>query len=77
MLEDRVVYRNGEMIPWNQATVHLMSHSFGRGSAIFEFLSVHETKTGPVTGQLSSLMGDILAGEQDRFKDWLFPVFPS
>lgn len=47
MIEDRIVFLNGDYIPWNKATVHIMSHSFGRGSAIFEVLSLHATASGP------------------------------
>jgi branched-chain amino acid aminotransferase len=47
MLENRSVFRNGEFIAWNQAKVHIMCHSFGRGSAIFEVLSLHNTRSGP------------------------------
>ncbi len=42
MLDERVVYLNGAYVPWNEAKVHMMCHSFGRGSAIFEVLSVHD-----------------------------------
>ncbi len=52
MLEDRLVYLNGEFVPWDQATVHMTSHSFSRGSAIFEVLSLHETDTAPVIFRL-------------------------
>ena len=52
MLEDRIVYLNGDFIPWSEARVHMMCHSFGRGSAIFEVLSVHETEIGPVIFRL-------------------------
>lgn len=46
MLEERVVYLNGAFVPWSEARTHLMCHSFGRGSAIFEVLSVHEVDGG-------------------------------
>ena len=46
MLEDRVVFRNGEFIAWNEANVHIMSHSFGRGTAIFEVIGFHKTRNG-------------------------------
>jgi branched-chain amino acid aminotransferase len=52
MLSDRVVYLNGEFIAWENATVHIMSHSFGRGSAIFEVISCHDTDKGPVIFRL-------------------------
>ncbi|MBW1862507.1 MAG: aminotransferase class IV, partial [Deltaproteobacteria bacterium] len=46
------VFLNGDFIAWDQAKVHMMSHSFGRGSAIFEVLSLHETGTGPAIFRL-------------------------
>lgn len=52
MLKDRIVFLNGDYIPWNQASVHIMCHSFGRGSAIFEVLSLHETGENPVIFRL-------------------------
>jgi len=52
MLEDRIVFLNGDFIDWNQATVHIMSHSFSRGSAIFEVLGLHETNAGPAVFRL-------------------------
>lgn len=35
---------------------------------------VLEKVPGPVTQKLLSLVNDIVAGEDDRFKSWLFPV---
>ncbi|MFP3928557.1 MAG: branched-chain-amino-acid transaminase [Desulfobacteraceae bacterium] len=52
MLENRSVYLNGEFVPWDRATVHVMSHSFGRGSAVFEVLSCHSTTEGPAVFRL-------------------------
>jgi branched-chain amino acid aminotransferase len=46
MFSDRQIWLNGEMVPWDQAQVHLMNHSLGRGSAIFEVLCVHPTNGG-------------------------------
>jgi branched-chain amino acid aminotransferase len=52
MLEERVVFVNSRFIPWKEAKVHMMSHSFGRGSAIFEVMSLHETEAGPAVFRL-------------------------
>ncbi len=52
MLEERLVYMNGEYVPWNQAKVHMISHSFSRGSGIFEVLSIHDTPAGPMIFRL-------------------------
>lgn len=52
MLTDRIVYFDGDYVAWNQATVHIMCHSIGRGSAIFEVLGLHNTETGPAVFRL-------------------------
>jgi len=49
---ERKVWQNGKMIPWEKATVHLMSHSLTRGSAIFEVLAVYSTPRGPAAFRL-------------------------
>lgn len=54
MIEDRIVYLKGDYIPWQNATVHIMSHSFGRGSAIFEVISLHKTASGPAIFRLEA-----------------------
>ena len=46
MLQDRLVYMNGRFVPWEKAQVHIMSHSFARGSGIFEVLGIHESISG-------------------------------
>lgn len=43
---------NGEIVHWDQATVHIMSHSFTRGSAVFEVISFHQTPNGTVVFRL-------------------------
>jgi branched-subunit amino acid aminotransferase/4-amino-4-deoxychorismate lyase len=35
MLEDRIVFLDGDFIAWNHATVHVMSHSFRAGPQLF------------------------------------------
>ena len=52
MLENRLVWINGDFVKWAQATVHMMSHSFARGSAIFEVISFYATASGPAVFRL-------------------------
>jgi branched-chain amino acid aminotransferase len=52
MMRERAVYLDGEYRSWDEANVHIMSHSFGRGSAIFEVIGFHETETGPAVFRL-------------------------
>ena len=42
------VWLNGKLIPWQEATVPLLSHGFSRGSAIFDVFGVHLSPAGPV-----------------------------
>ncbi len=53
MPDERKVWLNGELIPWDEANVHIMSHAFSRGSAIFEVLGVHQTASGPAAFRLA------------------------
>jgi len=52
MLDERWVYRNGGFVKWPEATVHMMSHSFARGSTIFEVISFYATASGPAVFRL-------------------------
>jgi branched-chain amino acid aminotransferase len=49
---DRRIWVDGELIPWEQATVHLLSHSLQRGSLIFDYMSLHSTPRGPALFRL-------------------------
>jgi len=49
---DRQIWLDGELVPWDRATVHILSHSLQRGSLIFDYLSVHETPRGPAIFRL-------------------------
>ena len=40
------VWLNGKLIPWQEATVPLLSHGFSRGSAIFDVFGIHEGPDG-------------------------------
>lgn len=43
---DRQIWLDGDIVPWAEATVHVLSHSFQRGTLVFDYLSVHETNRG-------------------------------
>jgi len=52
MLENRTVYLDGAFVSGREATVPIMCHSMGRGSAIFDVLSFGETKKGSAVFRL-------------------------
>lgn len=41
------IWSNGEIIPWNDAKVHVMTHGLHYGSGIFEGIRVYDTPNGP------------------------------
>ncbi len=41
------IWFNGEIMPWEQATVHVLSHAIHYGSSVFEGLRVYNTPKGP------------------------------
>ena len=45
-LENGIVWKNGRLIPWKDATIHLASHVVHYGSALFEGLRAYETPKG-------------------------------
>jgi len=48
----RQIWLDGELVAWERATVHVLSHSLQRGSLIFDYMSVHETARGAAVFRL-------------------------
>jgi branched-chain amino acid aminotransferase len=40
------IWFNGKLVPWEQATVHVMSHALHYGSSVFEGVRAYETPRG-------------------------------
>lgn len=52
MKESKYIWFNGEMVPWNQAQVHVMSHALHYGSSVFEGMRSYQTPQGPALFRL-------------------------
>ena len=50
--ETKWIWRDGEFIKWNDAQVHVLSHSMQFGSAIFEGIRCYSTPKGPAVFRL-------------------------
>jgi branched-chain amino acid aminotransferase len=50
--ETEWIWKNGEFIRWNDAQLHLLSHSMQFGSAAFEGIRCYETPNGPAIFRL-------------------------
>jgi branched-chain amino acid aminotransferase, group I len=54
------VWRDGELIDWNDARVHVMTHAIHYGSSVFEGIRCYSTKRGPAVFRLSEHMQRLL-----------------
>jgi branched-chain amino acid aminotransferase len=48
------VWKNGELIPWESATVHVMTHALHYGSSVFEGVRAYATPEGPAVFRLQA-----------------------
>ncbi|MEE4212952.1 MAG: branched-chain amino acid transaminase [Parvularcula sp.] len=46
--ESKYIWRNGEMVPWKEATTHVMTHALLYGTCAFEGIRAYETPKGTV-----------------------------
>ena len=44
----RYIWHNGRLVPWEDATVHVLSHGLHYGSSVFEGIRVYGTPRGPM-----------------------------
>jgi branched-chain amino acid aminotransferase len=50
------VWRNGEMINWDDAHIHVMSHVVNYGTSVFEGIRCYDTEQGPAIFRLTEHM---------------------
>ena len=49
----RFIWHDGKMVPWEQATVHVLTHALHYGSSVFEGIRSYGTPDGPVGFRLT------------------------
>ena len=52
----KLIWLNGRMVPWDQATIHVMAHALHYGSSVFEGIRVYKTPDGPKIFRLTDHM---------------------
>ena len=50
------IWMNGEMVPWDQAQIHILTHSLHYGMGVFEGIRAYETADGPGVFRLTDHM---------------------
>jgi branched-chain amino acid aminotransferase len=51
-LEADTIWMDGELVPWDDANVHVLTHSFNHGTAVFEGIRCYDTAQGPMIFRL-------------------------
>ena len=65
-----VIWRDGELIPWEQATIHVGTHALHYGSSVFEGIRCYKTETGSAMFRLPEHIRRLL----DSAKIYRMPV---
>ena len=52
----KFIWHEGRLVPWEQATVHVLSHALHYGSSVFEGIRVYSTPRGAVGFRLTDHM---------------------
>ena len=52
----KYIWHEGRLVPWEQATVHVLSHALHYGSSVFEGIRVYSTPQGAVGFRLTDHM---------------------
>ena len=50
--ESEWIWRDGEVVPWKDATLHVLAHAVQFGSAVFEGIRCYNTPKGPAIFRL-------------------------
>jgi len=51
--QSKLIWFNGEIVPWEEAQIHVMSHVLHYGSGVFEGIKCYSTKNGPTIFRLN------------------------
>ena len=56
VVESEFIWKNGELIPWAEATTHVLTHALHYGTAVFEGARCYKTQTGSAVFRLEDHM---------------------
>ena len=52
--ESKWVWKNGKIIPWEEATIHMSAHGMHYGTGVFEGIRCYYTANGPAVFRLDA-----------------------
>ena len=56
MADGKFIWRDGQLVPWSEATVHVLTHGLHYGSGVFEGIRAYRTEQGTAVFRLSDHM---------------------
>jgi branched-chain amino acid aminotransferase len=59
--EAKFIWRDGQIIPWAEATTHVLSHGLHYGTSMFEGIRVYDTPDGPCGFRLTEHIARLFA----------------
>ena len=54
------IWMNGELIPWDEAQIHVLTHTLHYGTGVFEGIRAYETENGPAIFRLKEHMDRLI-----------------
>lgn len=58
--ESKYIWKNGELVPWAEATTHILTHALHYGTAVFEGARCYDTDKGPSIFRLMDHMNRLI-----------------
>ena len=68
------IWMNGELVPWDQATTHVLTHTLHYGTGVFEGIRAYETSEGPGVFRLTEHMQRLHESAQIMMMDLPYSV---
>jgi branched-chain amino acid aminotransferase len=68
------IWMNGELVDWDAAQIHVLTHSLHYGMGVFEGIRAYETDRGPAVFRLTEHMARLHDSAQIMFMDMPYSV---
>jgi branched-chain amino acid aminotransferase len=68
------IWFNGELIPWGDAKIHVLTHSLHYGTGVFEGIRAYETARGPAVFRLTEHIERLFSSAQIMLMDIPYTV---
>jgi branched-chain amino acid aminotransferase len=72
--ETEKIWMNGELVPWGDAKVHVLSHVLHYGSGVFEGIRAYKTDRGPAVFRLTDHLRRLERSGEIYFMDFPYSI---